>query len=566
MIECDCRYCADDNVCHNCGEYSYDCCCDNDGQGHSKQAPWELRGITVTNLTNDKNWGSAWKYLGKHHEKFDPCQQAADFYLLEALSANVPCIEDTGHIAKIPYVQKSDLKGLFADLDIDSRLVTKAFDSGKANVAKDIEYRIGLLMGEAERELVKVVDHADKVLVDYFHMACAGEARHHKAIGNRVLCGSGNRSGAWVGWKSIYKAIGNQALMDLYELFLEFTDGAYGGQPWADAAEVLYERLEGTLGPDEFTNKKMFVDRAWTLEHNGGCFLNKIQWGVVNEKGWHLDYLKDHILDAHAANPTNYKKLLKVASKKVVKLYNRYYVLQNKYRKLNGMELTTNWATAPTIVKSVCKRCGSNPELGHLMACAGVKKDYTYKVDEDDHNPIPTPWSYEAYPVTPDKNLLPGKYEFNGWASAANDTEGGYYGWTRDANFAAETIELKDGDSLDLAEIFSAKTLEFIKESEADKFKGETYVNVTISIAPVGYSKWVGYIEKVLYLVYQGDVLTSKSFGFTGANNTGKIKVKNQKINKSENVKPEIVYTYNLERKQLEPSKAKVITVESKVK
>lgn len=567
MSYCDCRYCVDESTCDNCGELTFDCCCcdyeeEEKGHGTSNITPWESRGISVENRNSSSTWSKTWGYLGKNHLKFDPVQQAADFYLLEALSANIPALDGTNSIVKIPFVKKTDLNGLFSELDIDKTLVEKAFEAGKAKVNESVETRIGLLMGEAERELEKLVDHADKVLVEYFHMACAGEARHHRAIGGRVL--SSSRSSAWVGWKSIYETVGNQALMDLSELFLEFTDGSFGGKPWADAAEVLYERLEGTLGPDELTNKKMFVDRAWTLEHNGGCFLNKIEWGMLNPKNYHLDYLKSRVLDAHASNPTNFKALLKVASKKVVKLYSRYYTLQNKYRKLNGLELVADLTSIKEVKIKICKKCSSNPEVGHLLVCAGDKKDYSYEIDEDDHITSSTSvWSSTEYPVNAKKELLPGEYTLQGEISAASHG-GPSYGWCKDAKLSAKRVILNEGDSLNIKSLFVDDLDKWIKKQECVKFE-ETYITLTFTLVPTKkYSNyWVGHMEGSIQSVYLKDKQSSIEYGY-GHSQLKDLKAGNSTKPKTQ--KSEIIYTYNLERKQLQPSKAKVITVESKVK
>lgn len=76
------------------------------------------------------------------------------------------------------------------------------------------------------------------------------------------------------------------------DLFREFTDEeGYGGDAWADAAMVLKMRLDGTLGPTEFKNKKLFVDRAISLEHNGGCFFDKM---------YNIEIGMARVLNAHA--------------------------------------------------------------------------------------------------------------------------------------------------------------------------------------------------------------------------------------------------------------------------
>jgi hypothetical protein len=88
---------------------------------------------------------------------------------------------------------------------------------------------------------------------------------------------STNRRAAWhlgLDWACKCPA----ELFDLMaELFHEFDeDSGYGGSAWATAAEVLALKKRGELGPTDFQNKKIFLDRAFSLEHNGGCLFDKL--------------------------------------------------------------------------------------------------------------------------------------------------------------------------------------------------------------------------------------------------------------------------------------------------
>lgn len=572
-MECDCRECQGiaEETCDSCDEHIYDCICDSyeeeeDGHGYSTVTPWEKRGITVTGITNDSNWEEAWPVLGKGHKKFDPCQRAADFYLLEALSNNIPAFNGTSEIKKINSIDPASFGDLFDGIEVDLALVEEAYKVGKEKVESSPELMIGSLMGQAELELETLVESTDEILVEYFHMAVAGEARHHKAVGGRILSGSSNRSAAWVGWKKVYAEIGEDALMDLHELFLEFDDGSFGGVPWAQACEVLHERLTGKLGPDEYTNKKMFIDRAWTLEHNGGCFLNKIGWTTKNDKGWGLDYLKSRVLDAHASNPTNFKLLLKVASKKVVELYSKYYDAQNAYRKIHGLELISNLVTEKAASKTLCYHCSSNPEIGHGFKCLNKpKKTITVEEDEfDSYN-----WNFHdlkgnnSYPLDADKNLLPGKYSTHVWYSASTEDE------IADKVFNKTHIAIKEGQEKDLLSLAKAKVQNHLEKENKDFLKDGSFVTISMILKkdydPSGVGIWSYNLAKSMeYKIYlyftvkDGKLTDQYKWGATKNNVVLKTATAPKKM--------QTMWTYELaEITELPASKAKIITVESMV-
>lgn len=99
-----------------------------------------------------------------------------------------------------------------------------------------------------------------------------------------------DRTEAWI--LGIDWVLENPAeLFDLMaELFMEFSHNeGYGGSSWAKAPEVLAMRQRGKLGPTEFQNRKLFLDRAFSLEHNGGYLFDKL---------YDVEDLH-HTLDAH---------------------------------------------------------------------------------------------------------------------------------------------------------------------------------------------------------------------------------------------------------------------------
>lgn len=408
--DCDnypCRCCetcgyVDCECCSECGEYPCECCsecgmttyscecCSKCGyspcsceetSGHmgvSERPPWVERGHKpVSCIVNSTNWEKTWPEIDR---EFDPVEQAANFYLLEAIANDIPCgIPNSKRVAALfPNDEERDhelLKSMGVTKKADR--IARIKERNEAIADRRIEdptYDLAWIVGEAERMLAEVVDRSDRTLVGYFHMACAGEARHHRAIGGTVLAGGERRTQAWIGWRKVFETVGPESIKDLAALLGEISGGTYGGKRWKQAADILYERVTGTLGPDEESNKRLFVDRAWTLEHNGGCFLNKIRWKVNNRKGWNLSYLKSAVLEAHAANPPQWRVLFRVASDDVIALADRYWDVANRRRSLFGLDAIEH-PMKDMPVRTVCLRCSSNPKLGHMAHCSAAQHD-----------------------------------------------------------------------------------------------------------------------------------------------------------------------------------------------
>lgn len=278
-IECsDCYEMYWSSIGHDCeGE---------EGHGESRVAPWEARGIPtpIDAAIASSDWQEEWGISPKNH---NVVQAAADYYLLEAMKA-----------------------GLVGTTD------------GHGNVSRDISSHTSMqvMRNEAEEIFDALVAEWDPILQAYTHMACGGELRHHNAIGGSVLS-SEDRDSSWSGWKLIYEAVGPDALQDAATLFLEFSGGSFGGEPWANACKILHARVTGKIGP------AMFLDRIFNHQHNGGNFLNKVKWAgdVRDSRGDKLMSLSDMTVDllpAHGREPEpDYPKLLAYASPMVRRLF-----------------------------------------------------------------------------------------------------------------------------------------------------------------------------------------------------------------------------------------------------
>lgn len=85
----------------------------------------------------------------------------------------------------------------------------------------------------------------------------------------------GSRSRAWGDWLIVVADKGSEVLLEAALAFNDydwgFSDGkcSYGGPSWGQACDFVYHYHKGTM------SKRSFIDRCWTLHHNGGCIFNK---------------------------------------------------------------------------------------------------------------------------------------------------------------------------------------------------------------------------------------------------------------------------------------------------
>lgn len=234
--------------------------------GCTTTTPWPRISVDPDLEYGPNEWSSIYAGLTPH--KLDPMQSAADFYLLFGIVNDSFCKPTTRRtIPSEDIVAASLLLGLSAQ-DFEERNALLK-DSHNAR-------RLHQLKRDAETMFNDVVLRADDQFVPYVSLACGGEIRHHQSIGNISL--SSDRRTAWCQWPNIVEEYGTSAYTTMATMFREFDSDGFGGEKWAVAAELIRDRLEGKLGTTAFLNKQMFVDRIFTLQHNGGCFLNKLSW------------------------------------------------------------------------------------------------------------------------------------------------------------------------------------------------------------------------------------------------------------------------------------------------
>ena len=143
---------------------------------------------------------------------------------------------------------------------------------------------------EDEGRFQELMDWLLPQFIRYTDMAVGGELRH---AANMLKSGSKcplplamalntgkipqGRHEAWKAWKFFRKTHGSQALRWAQITFPRFKSNAFGGKPWANIANILWQYETGALTP------VAFVDTCWGLEHNGGCYFDKA-WTVSNMK------------------------------------------------------------------------------------------------------------------------------------------------------------------------------------------------------------------------------------------------------------------------------------------
>ena len=166
------------------------------------------------------------------------------------------------------------------------------------NIAKAISdfYLLETLVGvegfePAKPVLARLVSDLAAEFKEYFLEIVGGELRHASAflragradevpeelrywLSRLTARKDTNRSLAWAQWHAIVDEYGAKALdwaaQTFYEADWENANlEGYGGESWADIANVVGQYLRGGM------SDLVFVDRCFALEHNGGCAFDK---------------------------------------------------------------------------------------------------------------------------------------------------------------------------------------------------------------------------------------------------------------------------------------------------
>lgn len=190
---------------------------------------------------------------------------------------------------------------------------------------------LAIIAQEARSEFDALVSKLDPIFRTYAFCAIGGELRHHYAIRNQGNL-PGARSSVWDYWHllGINNGFGDLT-EDAIALFADADcwDAGFGGYAWKECAKVLAAREDGRFSP------AIFCDRVFSLQHNGGSFLNKFIWKRSNLLNWSTDNMQA-VGDAHAATKTDWTLLLALASGKAVSLFRSFWKASNRLNRETG--------------------------------------------------------------------------------------------------------------------------------------------------------------------------------------------------------------------------------------
>lgn len=248
--------------------------------------------------SQDFRWQESWGYNPRDVKL---SEIMASFYTLQHLLYLLPVTQNVEE-----RIRKAGEFLAIANEDIESRLAIE--------IANPLRLQV-------EKAMDSLVESCIEEVYRYTDMAIGGELRHMIEFADGMAA---NRSCSWVLWKCIREDHGSSILPDTARAFIDNGYGDVGGKRWAQATHLLSMYEQGTLGPDEASNKRLFLDRIFTLQHNTGSFLNKVQWGYNPDRNAPMST----VLNWHSSNPPNYADLAYYSSSEVRDLYDE--VLSNE--------------------------------------------------------------------------------------------------------------------------------------------------------------------------------------------------------------------------------------------
>ena len=124
------------------------------------------------------------------------------------------------------------------------------------------------------------------------------KVRTRKGHGSKMW--GDERALAWDQWVHIRHIYGLDAVSMAIQCFEEEeiwgSGGGFGGEMWASVARLLYDYLSDNIP------RRVFINMAWSLEHNGGCIFDK----VYNETNRLRQVLQLQSVSEHYDKITNY--------------------------------------------------------------------------------------------------------------------------------------------------------------------------------------------------------------------------------------------------------------------
>ena len=279
--------------CGGCGEPT----CNDCNPSKIKEPLWITEGLLTAQewkqavqRLRDIPWQQTWPAIGNHAE-IDIVGMSADFWLLNGIAGDV----------------LSQVKDRWLDL----------------------------IVNDGKKMLDQLVVKLDTILIEYCALAIGGELRHHPCLAGQPGFGSG-RSTSWSVWRHLHDNFGAETYRLAAITFRDFSMDGFGGELWAQGADLMEARLSHKISP------VVFVDRAFDLEHNGGCFLNKIDWMQDLDRGIStVDPIKYKIGPAHHARETQWNTLLWYATKPAREAFMEYQQVVNRVHRQYGIRSYT---------------------------------------------------------------------------------------------------------------------------------------------------------------------------------------------------------------------------------
>lgn len=198
---------------------------------------------------------------------------AAEHYVLESLATNA--ITDLSLIPKPKTVE--EIRKAANILGVPESKVEVAIENARYLEEISPTRSFKAYSETADAKYRALVERLAPVFSAYTQAAVGGELRHVALIGTM----NGVRKQSWIAWQQVCEKFGSEALYYAAIIFMSYSGGgAVGGRPWAEAAYVVAQYLDGAFSYDPFINKAIFVDRVISMQHNCGSLLNKMEWGA----------------------------------------------------------------------------------------------------------------------------------------------------------------------------------------------------------------------------------------------------------------------------------------------
>lgn len=230
------------------GRYDY-----YDGKHPVNHYPWEADGYLIVGRHGYNNINSSKLWNTRQFQKIDLRTMISDFYLLDAIASCVLVPGSTPQVAANPAV------------------LLEMIDAGF--YARDTESPEGVALEAAVAFSRHTLKYAP-IVRDYMHYAMCTEISFHE-----VAYPLGDGVEVMAAWKDLIARFGHE--MPARWMIEMFDRGGwsagFGGKAWAGIAIVAHNYETGTWLGESFGPRE-FLDRAFSLEHNGGCMFNKANW------------------------------------------------------------------------------------------------------------------------------------------------------------------------------------------------------------------------------------------------------------------------------------------------